>query len=91
MSLKNVHRELEQNFDDTEYVIVCQPPNGIKQALFVDKYNAKKKVVTSSDVDDQGQIRVNIGDIQSLYKVTCTVEDANKIGELEFTNNQSKK
>ena len=88
MSLKNVHRELEQNFDDTEYVIVCQPPNGIKQALFVDKYNAKKKVVTSSDVDDQGQIRVNIGDIQSLYKVTCTVEDANKIGELEFTNNQ---
>ena len=34
-----------QRFDDTEYVIVCLPPNGIKQALFVDKYNAKKKVL----------------------------------------------
>ena len=44
MSLKNAHTELEQHFDDTEYVIVCQPPNGIKEALFVDKYNAKKKV-----------------------------------------------
>ena len=85
VSLQNAHMELEHNFDDTEYVIVCQPPNGIKQALFVDKYNAKKKVVTSSDVDDQGQTRVNIGDILNVYKVTCTAEDANKIGEQKYS------
>ena len=89
--LQNAHTQLENHFDEFEHLIAYEckhETNGIKQVLFVDKYNGKKGVVTSNNVDGSVRARVNIGDITNLYKVTCRVEDANKIGELEFTNNQ---
>ena len=86
--LQNAREQLEDHFDEFEHLIVCkceQGTNVLKQVLFVDKYNGKKGVVTSNNVDGSVQARVNIGDIQNLYKVTCTAEDANKIGEQKYS------
>ena len=72
------HDEKLQEMEKCEFVLNYFYKSPVAHLVFVDSYNAKKKIVKC--INSNGQIdpyvRVPIQEILNLYKVTCTAVEA---------------
>ena len=74
-------RKLKQN----EYVLVYKYSSQSLHTVYVDKYDASKKIVecinSHGNIDQRPCIRLQ--DIVKLYRVTCTAVDATAVPGIE--------